>query len=491
MRYFRLLFIFFLSLITFISNAQKTSRLPKELMGNWFLANGNRSWKIGVYEDRIAYDSEVWEYSSINSNNKITSINLKEGTHNALLELQLSKAGKLILFSGNKKVFLSRSPNGKRRFSQAENELTSNVFKTDTATYAGFIRNFSVGLGFNTGQLLASNLITGVTDSYLINIKSDGTFKVRIPMNYPLECMVQFPFQTMYIILEPGMKTLQLFDLTDSSSTNLFMGAGSDMNSDLAALKSTLNHNWNLIDTEIYNFNADQYKSYFLKLQKQRLVELKNYKDTAGMSKRSEKQLSQNIKFNIANNLLDISHTLGMARNKASKLPTLDRVAFDDAYTMTLSYMDFLRNLPFGTNRSVTSNDYFILLKRIDNLDLMRKKVVLARYQVYAKELEKKQDLKPSEKSILKTLNEIVTQGINDQNLKAYLNQWAVMDTFSVGRVDEFKSRFMQQENENRRRVLFELTGKNLTFEQEILNAQAITSTGKFSDFKILDTVEL
>jgi thiol-disulfide isomerase/thioredoxin len=491
MRYSRLIFIVFLSLITFISNAQETSRLPKELMGNWFLANGNRSWKVGFYEDRVAYDSEVWEYGSIHTNKKITSINLKEGTHNALLELQINEAGKLILFSGKNKIFLSRSPGGKRKFSQAENELTSKIFKTDTATYAGIIRNFTVGLGFNTGQLLASNLITGATDSYLINIKSDGTFKVRVPMNYPLECMVQFPFQTMYIILEPGMKTFQLFDLKISNSTNLFMGAGSAVNTDLAALKSTMIHNWMLIDKDIHDFNASQYKAYFLKLQKQRLLGIKKYKDTAGMSKLSEKQLSQNIKFSIANNLLDIGHTLGMARNKAGTLPTLNQLAFGDAYPMTLPYMDFMRDLPFGDNHSVTSNDYFILLKRIDNLDLMRKKVVLARYQVYAKELEKKQDLKPSEKSILKTLNNIVTQGINDQNLKAYLNQWAVMDTFSIGRVDEFKSKFVQQENENRRRVLFELTGKDLAFEQEILNAQANTSTGKFSDFKILDTAEL
>jgi hypothetical protein len=43
-------------------SAQK-KLLPDALYGNWFKTDGSKEWILGVYDDKIVYNSEAWNYN--------------------------------------------------------------------------------------------------------------------------------------------------------------------------------------------------------------------------------------------------------------------------------------------------------------------------------------------------------------------------------------------------------------------------------------------
>ena len=73
--------------------------------------------------------------------------------------------------------------------------------KSKMVTYTGTIKGYNTNIGYSTGKIYVSNVVTHLTDLYLIEIKPDGSFLASFPLDYNQECWIYFPFLiAMYIL---------------------------------------------------------------------------------------------------------------------------------------------------------------------------------------------------------------------------------------------------------------------------------------------------
>ena len=77
-------------------------------------------------------------------------------------------------------------------------------FSRDTARVIGYIKGYDRRLGFSTGMIHASNELTNEDFPVVVNIREDGRFEARIPMNYPKYTYVLFKDEFVRFYIEPG-----------------------------------------------------------------------------------------------------------------------------------------------------------------------------------------------------------------------------------------------------------------------------------------------
>ncbi|TWW00095.1 hypothetical protein [Chitinophaga pinensis] len=82
------------------------------------------------------------------------------------------------------------------------------------ARYSGSIKGYNPDMGFKSVQLAVNNAVTGLYNSYFINIAPDGKFTIDIPLAREQEVWVSFPFFHSPIYIEPGKELIQDFDIT-------------------------------------------------------------------------------------------------------------------------------------------------------------------------------------------------------------------------------------------------------------------------------------
>jgi hypothetical protein len=64
----------------YISNTVFYNRLPVQLEGNWLKKDGSNEWLIGLYDNKVVYKSEMWEYGAITEKDGGYSITLKNNS---------------------------------------------------------------------------------------------------------------------------------------------------------------------------------------------------------------------------------------------------------------------------------------------------------------------------------------------------------------------------------------------------------------------------
>lgn len=353
------------------------SIFSEALQGNWYKTDGSNKWTLGLYDDCVVYKSNVWKQVLINQNNNTYQVLLqKDGNKEKLI---LKPKGDNLLVGQNENDLMVYSKN--KHFNsdyiiENDNEFSPPVFKSDTAHYLGFIKGYNPKMG-TTGMVYVNNLLTQDQESYLIDIKSDGTFSCSFPMIYAQPVYARFLSINDNIYFEPGATTFQVIDISSKSINNpdlLFMGETAKINTDLMGMKNISYFNYQDMMDNILDMSPEEYRDFVTEIEQRELDSLNAFTQKNTVCKKALQIKKMMIQFSAWERILSYSMDRESAYRSKNNVPRDQREIPLDIPELTPEFFNFVDpaivNNPLS---SLAGGDYYYLINRIKFADPIRK----------------------------------------------------------------------------------------------------------------------
>ena len=343
------------------------SIVPEKIAGNWFRAD-NAQWEISLFDSVAVYKSQVWKYQQYSEKDETGKVGLKNG------KKTLNIYTKLI---DDSTCMIGETPAKLVRYSQQPDEsvipadeepFSLPVFKVDTAIYCGYIKGFSPRFPQRTGMVYVNDVLVGNQLSYLLKIADDGTFEVKFPHTNPQGVFVRLPFSTETIFIEPGKSIFQLID----GGSNLFMGDGARMNTELLKLKNINGFDHNQMMEKILDFSPEQYKSWCQDLQQKDSEALATFAQAHSVSAKAVQVKQMELDYRNATNKMSYSMNFESAYRQKNKIPQTQRELPIERAKLDSAYYSFLTNELVNNPLSVLVSDYYFFLNRVMFMEILR-----------------------------------------------------------------------------------------------------------------------
>ena len=248
--------------------------------------------------------------------------------------------------------------------------------QSNNVTYSGKINGFNPSWNFNSGKVIVNNVVTNLSEIHIVPIDEEGNFSTNFFLNRNQECWISFPFFNSAVYFGQDKHIVQEFDVSDPKHvTSIFKGDFAQINNDVNKVRSLLNYDWDLIFKEIYNLSADDYKTYFSKIEKQKISKLDSIRETAGMNKKAYALAKGTITYSIAGNLIAINSNRETAFRMHENLPFDNREPLSLPVKLGPAYYSFLKDLNYNDKAAMEIHDYFIFVNRLKFLELITDQV--------------------------------------------------------------------------------------------------------------------
>lgn len=514
-----------------LDEAKYGSVLPKHLIGNWLKTDGSNLWIYGFYYDRAIINREIWTYKSVKHKKTKSEITLEKGNETKIIYAKLN-TDKTVAFGENKKQLttysLNRTENKDFKLENDAPYLESDIFKIDSTTYSGVIRNYSSELSKEkTGMIYVNNIFTGNQESYLVKIKDDGRFSVKFPMFYPQEVFVKLPGYNASVFFEPGKETWQLIN-SGSPNDVFFAGDLAEINSGLASLKNIHNYNgYNKLHRSIEKIALQEYKDACIKIYNSEIAKFDEAIKTRFLSKKVNQVMRLKLDYNFYGRVLSYD-----IYSKRGKEPEIDSayVSFltpeilkNKTAVLTSEYSSFINRLrfcePFNAfkNLSVTHPQGIALAEMLKSKDITitQEEQALINGQIkFNKEnavaIKKQADFNTNNKAVLQSFNkkfskiylkltEVERKAISNSdglNIDAIIAYAKPLDiTFSddeIATQNALKNLLTEKEQENYNNFYTsERINKNQAFSKKYSNEVKEYTKGEFQRQRIENTIAL
>jgi len=355
-----------------INEDEISSVLPKELRGNWLLADGSNRWDYGFSSKYAIVDGTVWDYESVNKKGKKYIIILENDGGLKAIYAKLGKNGEVTFGSLPKslkaysltKVF---NPN----FSLKEDaKFEKMVFGLDSTIYSGMIKGFSDKVEQKTAMVYVNNEFKGNQDSHLVKINDDGSFQSKFPLTHPQTVFVRMGSSAYTVFLEPNKETFHYIHGT----TSLFMGDNAQVNSDLDALKDIRLSLGIKERKKIGETSPEDYKKMCFNLRDIVHNELSVYSKNNFVSQKALQIKNLDLELSLYQELLgyDMYRRSLQYQNEKAKKET-DKMPYQD-FTVSDSYYDFLPKDAIDNELLTLSNGYYFFTNRLMFADIFKGK---------------------------------------------------------------------------------------------------------------------
>lgn len=343
---------------------------PKEIKGNWLIADGSNEFKYGFYTKTAILDNQVWNYKSVEKKGKKYTITLERGGKVVTVFAKLSKDG-IVEFGRAIKDLKPHSlkPLFNKEFKIKDNGVyNESMFKIDSTTYSGIIKGYSDRVGQSTGTIYVNNAFLGDQETFLIKIAKDGSFSVKFPINHPQMVMVRLPYMSTDVLVEPGKETFQIID----GKSSFFTGDCAKVNSDLKIMERIPRFNYSVIRNKIGVTSPEDYKKFCFDYKDDVLKQLRalekehNFSNKAIQIKEIHKELEtlQRI-LGYAMNRRSLKYYNEKAKSEKDKKPYKE-------FKIEPSYYQFVTQKVLENKMGVLSNQYYFFVNRLMYLDIFR-----------------------------------------------------------------------------------------------------------------------
>jgi len=200
------------------------AKLPEKFIGNWIDAKSN-DWTYGFFEDFAVYQSDFWEYQSIETGKDgRATVQLKKGQEQAVLTLVSKKDSSIQVRSGKgKTVRFSRMDKSLPSFSKKDTiRFAKPTFRKDSVTIVGYYRNLDKIPAQFANRLNRSPFNVGVpsfqldkSQDYLADIDSMGRFRITFPVMNMQELFVDWGRIGLSMVVESGDQIFLFADMLD------------------------------------------------------------------------------------------------------------------------------------------------------------------------------------------------------------------------------------------------------------------------------------
>jgi len=218
-------------------NANK-SLLPNALNGNWFDKTSGQ-WEFGFYDKYVVYNNKLWSYSFPKDKRSSNSIKLTGNGKTMDVFYKITTPGTILLglSAQNLKEYSNNATEAKKIKPIDDKPYELPVFKIDSATYSGYIKDYTPRVGVKTLSISIDDIITGNQNNFVMRIDENGFFSTKLPIYYPHVCYVRSSIYNGSVFLEPGKEVFQLL----GTANPLFMGESAKINSDMFELMKIRN----------------------------------------------------------------------------------------------------------------------------------------------------------------------------------------------------------------------------------------------------------
>jgi thiol-disulfide isomerase/thioredoxin len=363
------------SIYDIVVNEQEiNSLIPKELQGNWLQADGSNQWDFGFYSNQAVVDKGVWNYKTVEKKKNKYTIILENNGNQKTVYAQIDKKGG-VKFGENKEELVSYSterienPNYKLA---NDDVYTSAIFKSDSATYSGFIKGFTVRSGRKTGTIHVSNVLAGNQDSYLVKVANDGSFSVKFPLNHPQSIYVDLLGSMSSVFVEPGKETFQVVE----RNASLFMGDCARINTDLITLEKVDSYEeYRKLINKIAETSPDSYKKACLEIKNKQMEVLNELTQKQFVSQKALQIKKLDIEFINYEQILSYEmYREDFKRSKTFGKSQSDEKAED--FKLDKSYYDFITPSILNNETAVLSSGYYIFINRLRFANVFRNNAV-------------------------------------------------------------------------------------------------------------------
>ncbi len=344
--------------------------LPKELRGNWLLADGSNRWDYGFNSKYAIVDGSIWNYESIDKKGGKYKVILENGGDLKTIYAKLDKVGD-VAFGNAAKALKSYSltkvfnPDFKLKEDGGFKDLT---FALDSTTYSGVIKGFSDKMEQKTAMIYVNNVFKGGQESHLVKINDDGSFQSKFPLTHPQTVFVRLFSGAYTVFLEPNKKTFHFID----GKASFFMGDNAQVNSDLDALKDITFRLGMKERKEIGKTAPETYKETCFKLRENTLNELATYQKSNFVSQKALQIKNLDLDLSFYQELLgydmyrrSLQHQNEKAKKEADKMPYKE-------FEVSESYYDFLPNDVADNSLLALSNGYYFFVNRLIYADIFK-----------------------------------------------------------------------------------------------------------------------
>lgn len=371
-----------------INEKEAVSLIPKTLQGNWFQADGSNQWDYGFYANQAVTDKTIWKYKTVEKKKNNYTIVLERNGKQKTIYAQLDKKGTVKL--GEDKVKLGTYNTEKVEnpsYKLANDEVySSNIFKSDFATYSGYIKGYTARAGTKTGTIYVNNVFTGNQDSYLVKIADDGRFSVQFPINHPQSVFVRLAGTNALVFVEPGKETFQVID----KDTSLFMGDCARINTDLKALEKTASYDdYQKLTKTILETSPEAYKKACLEIKDKQMQALSAMAQKQSISPKALQIKKLDVEFLAYQQIL--TYEMFRESAKRSKSQPKNKTAQDDK--LEASYYDFITPSILNNQTGVISSNYSSFINYLMYAKILRPDAVSYSYNLTSETAEKLKEL--------------------------------------------------------------------------------------------------
>lgn len=370
-----------------INEQQETSVLPKELKGNWFQTDGSNQWDYGFYANQAVVDQAVWKYKTVENKKNNYTIVLENAGKEKTIYAQIDKKGGVKFGSDKEKLATySNEKVDHANYKLANDEVYSSaIFKSDSATYSGFIKGYTTRAGRKTGNVYVNNVFTGNQDSYLVKIAEDGSFSVKFPIEHPQFIFVRLSGVNTLVFVEPGKETFHGID----RNASLFMGDCARINTDLVTLEKVGSYEeYQKLRTSISILNPEAFKKTSLEIKDKQMQALNELAKKQFISQKALQIKKLDIEFLAFQNILSYDMYSEMAKRSISSKGTPSENITVQDYKVTASYYDFITEAILNNELAVLSANYSSFINRLRFVDIFRNNAVSYSYNLTSETAE-------------------------------------------------------------------------------------------------------
>lgn len=348
----------------------KTDKIPKELRGNWMLADGSNQYDYIFNAKNAIVDKTIWNYKSVVTKRKKYTITLEKEGVEKIIFAKLDKNG-LVDFGANLKKLKTYSlkkiynPNYKL---PNNNEFTEAMFKTDSATYSGVIKGFTSRIGSKTGSVYVNNAFKGGQDSYLVKISENGYFSLKFPVNYPQFIFVRLPGINESVFLAPDKEVFHYLN----GEKSIFMGDYAKLNLDLKELEFIRYFDYRKTMNKIGVTSPEDYKKICFTVRDRELKALDSVNNIKFISAKAYQIKKLDIQFGAMSRALAYGMHRGSLerRNKSAKTEKR-KIPFKN-FTVEKTFYNFIPKEAIHNKTALLTTEYNSFINRLIFADIFK-----------------------------------------------------------------------------------------------------------------------
>ena len=335
-----------------IDETQFASVLPKKIKGNWLKADGSNLWAYSFYNDCAIVDNKIWKYKCVKEKRKYSMLLLEREGETKKIYAKVN-GDKTISFGTDRKQLVAcclkrlkiSDTNIKGDLAYKESDL----FRSDSTTYSGVIKNYGKRIKNKTGMLHVNNVFTGKQDSYMVHIQEDGSFTVKFPLRNPQKVFVRLPGYYGAVYFEPGKEIWQLINSAKTGDV-YFSGDCAQLNTDLLSLQFIKNYReYGVIMKSVGELIIEDYKERLDKVHVKQIQKLDSEIESRFISERAQQIMRLELEYQNYQYVVSYDMYRGDRFNPK----------------VNAEYLSFITPEVYDNKLAVIADDYYNFLNRL------------------------------------------------------------------------------------------------------------------------------